>query len=668
MHNIKITPFNNFGSRSLQRQIVDNTFYKKQVRINNKYISNKCLIVTPFFISNTNNIKSLEHSLWGDGCSVNLEKYYTAKLAFNNYKNTNINSAYIYGALEALQDIRPLLKEVRALLMQVDNPTLHIRVLDDADYKEESFFRQLSLDEIINILTSFGFTILNKDNNIVTATINKKSFKEWLVKNNLDIGDSKKIMLAKNCKDTDIYKNFKYLYVDSTGFNGNKDLNISSILSNKEIDYFNNNDHHHNGDALLQAVLQYIALTGIDDFELIGSDNKYLNMMRIIQAQKVGMLPGTIKTKFICEDKESALNNINKLVVDNIGAIQNIYRDKYCIENSNNVQFSSAEIEYGYKAAGIFYLNAIKTLDLIYTPQSNDVTVIVPCFNTDLEQVKDLCCSLNNQSVKPYEVIFIDDGSTLNNYYKDTQTVVTSTYSGKSRVIKQQNKGHAGARNTGLKNATTKYIITVDSDDVLNNYLVEDLLFAIGNNREYIAFTPYVSDFEDMVHNPAYFRTNAGEYHPTGSTVGTAFSPINYFGSACAIFITDELINTTNGWDETDKSMWEDWSLYVKLTGLGKKIGILPKNLYYYRIREKSEVRISSHKLGANRLIRNLSILPQFDSFLLYYQTKYIAEIQDELVRNKALIKELETIKYKYRHLILAKRKVFSIITRKKSR
>lgn len=275
----------------------------------------------------------------------------------------------------------------------------------------------------------------------------------------------------------------------------------------------------------------------------------------------------------------------------------------------------------------------LKTLGIDMQPHryleagGDKATVVVPVYNTDLDQVRQLCVSLKNQSVTPSEVIFVNDGSSLKNYDAMLRSLIKECYPYRYRVVTKENGGLSSARNEGLRTAQTDYIITIDSDDLVSNYYVENLVRAKDANPDAVAVTPYLSDFIDGKSDPAIYNPEAYEYHPTGSSLATAFFPSNFFGSAAAIFDRKELLAATGGWDQTDKSMWEDWALYVKLRCQGKKIAILPEVNYFYRVRQDSMVRTYSKQQGAQRLIRNFTALPHFDSYLLYSQMKYIDDI-----------------------------------------
>lgn len=104
------------------------------------------------------------------------------------------------------------------------------------------------------------------------------------------------------------------------------------------------------------------------------------------------------------------------------------------------------------------------------------ISVIVPIYK--VEEYLDACVqSLVTQTYKNIEIILIDDGSPDNcpvmcdNYAKDDKRI---------KVIHKKNGGLSDARNEGLKKATGKYILFVDSDDYIDFDTCERFLDIIG--------------------------------------------------------------------------------------------------------------------------------------------------------------------------------------------
>ena len=88
----------------------------------------------------------------------------------------------------------------------------------------------------------------------------------------------------------------------------------------------------------------------------------------------------------------------------------------------------------------------------------NDISIIIPTFNRAKFLIKAIE-SVLLQTYQGFELIVIDDGSTDNTYE------VVSEFKNNIVYIKQENRGAATARNTGIKRARNKFLAFLDSDD-----------------------------------------------------------------------------------------------------------------------------------------------------------------------------------------------------------
>src|ERR671913_1812143 len=96
-------------------------------------------------------------------------------------------------------------------------------------------------------------------------------------------------------------------------------------------------------------------------------------------------------------------------------------------------------------------------------PDEGKVSVVIPCYN-QAHFLGEAIQSVLSQSYQAFEVIVVDDGST------DDTKEVASAYAledSKVRLVRQQNRGLAGARNRGLAEASGEYVVFLDSDDRL---------------------------------------------------------------------------------------------------------------------------------------------------------------------------------------------------------
>ncbi|HOW42775.1 MAG TPA: glycosyltransferase [Candidatus Omnitrophota bacterium] len=126
------------------------------------------------------------------------------------------------------------------------------------------------------------------------------------------------------------------------------------------------------------------------------------------------------------------------------------------------------------------------------------VSVIIPTYNRAMfivEAVK----SVLNQTFKDYELIIVDDGS------KDKTKEILEPYKAQIRYVYQNNKGHASARNTGIRMAVGKYIAFNDSDDILLPNTLEILVdFMQRVNDVGLTFVDMEVFEGDKIVNPSF--------------------------------------------------------------------------------------------------------------------------------------------------------------------
>ncbi len=127
--------------------------------------------------------------------------------------------------------------------------------------------------------------------------------------------------------------------------------------------------------------------------------------------------------------------------------------------------------------------------ELLKSPDK--VTVIVTIYNTETTYLQNCFESIQNQSFKNVEVILVDDGSG-----KKTSQFIDSWVSRHESlgwsVIHQKNTGSLYARKNGVEQSSGKYIVFVDSDDVLDEKMVEKLYLACITNKTEMAVCEFV--------------------------------------------------------------------------------------------------------------------------------------------------------------------------------
>lgn len=94
-------------------------------------------------------------------------------------------------------------------------------------------------------------------------------------------------------------------------------------------------------------------------------------------------------------------------------------------------------------------------------------SIIMPVYNVEKYVARSIQSALA-QTYKDFELVLIIDGS------KDSSLAICESFNDpRIRIVKQENRGLAGARNTGIREARGKYIALLDSDDLWHEQKLE---------------------------------------------------------------------------------------------------------------------------------------------------------------------------------------------------
>lgn len=198
-------------------------------------------------------------------------------------------------------------------------------------------------------------------------------------------------------------------------------------------------------------------------------------------------------------------------------------------------------------------------------------SVIIPCYNQG-QYLAQAIESVLDQTLKPKEIIVIDDGST------DNSADVARSYKNQGvRLIQQVNKGLSSARNTGIMNATGEYIFPLDADDMMAENCLErvadviaqtgaDIVapsfkeFGISNALVILSPNPTLQDFQK------------------GNMIG-------YFSA-----IRRSALLEVGGYSPRMTYGYEDYHLWINLLSRGKKLVTIPEVLLLYRTKQQSMI------------------------------------------------------------------------------
>lgn len=204
------------------------------------------------------------------------------------------------------------------------------------------------------------------------------------------------------------------------------------------------------------------------------------------------------------------------------------------------------------------------------------ISIIVPVYK--VEKYLDRCVeSIVNQTYKNLEIILVDDGS------PDNCPAICDEWAQKDdriKVIHKLNGGVSSARNEGIRNALSKYLLFIDSDDDIEKDMVDKLFTSLHENGSDISVCNmnFVNEKGEVLYS-SDFSTKA----LTGNRI-TDYLTGTYGIGPCNKLYRADIIKNNHILFDTDLIYGEDhWFnyLYFKLC---KKVSLIEDKLYNYFI------------------------------------------------------------------------------------
>jgi glycosyltransferase involved in cell wall biosynthesis len=275
-------------------------------------------------------------------------------------------------------------------------------------------------------------------------------------------------------------------------------------------------------------------------------------------------------------------------------------------------------------------MSGIQSNALPYNPHADGVTrvsVIIPAYNAS-PYIKETLDSVFAQTYSNYEVIIVNDGST------DTDALesILAPYMSRVIYITQENRGLAGARNTGLRAASGEFVALLDADDLwLPDYLSAQVRFLADHPDIDLVYCNAIFFGDSVYAGKEYMAAFPSHGDATASAI---------ISRRCHVFVSVTARRQallTVGFDESLRSC-EDFDCWVRFALAGYKIGYHHKVLVRYR---KHKASLSS----------NATAMAEFNMRVLTKCLSYWPDDSDEVaLLRKALedkAAELEMIKGK---------------------
>jgi len=232
-----------------------------------------------------------------------------------------------------------------------------------------------------------------------------------------------------------------------------------------------------------------------------------------------------------------------------------------------------------------------------------DISIIIPCFNAQ-EYLLDALESVrqsNNLDNYRYEIVIVNDGST----HPDMLKLLEEVEAPDCTIIHQPNKGPGSARNTGIRHATGKFLLLLDSDNKVRRNFIDLGIWTLERHQTDILYG-----------QPAFFgESEEPRFKAHPFNLQTLLKG-NYIDT-CSI-MRRKVWEDIGGFDEEKIVIGhEDWDFWIRAGKAAKKFHFLDEVLYDYRISGQSlimRMNEPSHAYKVHEYVyqKNIDLIMQY--------------------------------------------------------
>lgn len=289
------------------------------------------------------------------------------------------------------------------------------------------------------------------------------------------------------------------------------------------------------------------------------------------------------------------------------------------------------------------------------------ISVIMPSLNVK-PYIKECIESVINQTLNDIEIICIDSGS------DDGTFEVLEEYSKKDKritLIKSDEKSYGNQVNIGLSLAKGKYISIIETDDYIENNMLE-ILYNQSENETVDIIKGNFYHFDDSNPNDPQFdadtNKNFSNYH--GETFKIEQQPqfLNGHPSIWAgIYRTKFLKDNDITFLEEPAGGWVDNPFFYETAICAKSIKYIDTPFYYYRVSNpnSSSNTFSSFTLPMKRVLDIFNVLKEYnyenESVTILFYNRLFRYIEIILENNEMDVNNLTQEEKEYIYKVLQK-------------
>ena len=272
---------------------------------------------------------------------------------------------------------------------------------------------------------------------------------------------------------------------------------------------------------------------------------------------------------------------------DNKIAKQKISRERLKLKHPNWDEYITSWDKYRSKE--YLLTNPKKEINKTNYNYAPLVSICIPTFNC-ANLLTDAIDSALNQSYKNFEIIIVDDGSIDN-----TKEVLEKIGSTKIRYIFKEHTNAADTRNRAVKEAKGDFILWLDSDDILNEEILDNYIFLLNKHDDIDLI--YCSLQAMKLNGEVFYKYDYPDYYKKNDDMFKFLlkgQPIPNGGTLIKRKIYSELGNYN-----PDFIRAHDYEFYTRLVSTKKyNAKYADKVLYTYRVHDNNITLNTSGKIN----------------------------------------------------------------------
>lgn len=247
------------------------------------------------------------------------------------------------------------------------------------------------------------------------------------------------------------------------------------------------------------------------------------------------------------------------------------------------------------------------------------ISIIVPIYNAE-KTLKKCINSVINQNFQEWELLLIDDGSTDSslNLCKEYEKIDS-----RIKAFSKQNGGVSSARNYGIEKVNGDFIIFIDSDDYIENNLLQSAINAYKNHKTDLIIWGYIMERKnERIQYNVSMKYLKNKYEILNELIN--IKNISFYATPCNKLYKTSIIKNNNVKFKEQVSLGEDLIFVLDYIKNINNIYFLPECLSVYSIMENSLCRKDIKNIWDIQYFLYKQYISTFDGYTKYNFNNFI--------------------------------------------